>query len=57
MFHDLRDESVPTCDADDCDRPLGDPAIVFETAAGRREAHECACGTVTITVARSESSR
>jgi len=25
--------------------------------AGRREAYECACGAVTVTVARSESSR
>ncbi|GGN85466.1 MULTISPECIES: hypothetical protein [Haloarcula] len=57
MIHDLRDGTAPTCDASDCDRPLGEPALVFETAWGRREAYECACGAVTVTVARSESSR
>ncbi|WP_254273737.1 hypothetical protein [Haloarcula marina] len=57
MFGDLRDATTPTCDAGDCDRPLGEPALVFETDAGRREAHECACGSVTVTVARPESSR
>jgi hypothetical protein len=46
------------CEAPDCDRSLPDePAIVFETAAGRQSAYECACGAVTITVGRSESTR
>jgi hypothetical protein len=55
MISDL--DGVETCDADGCERGLGDPQLVFETAAGRREAYECACGAVTVTVARSESSR
>jgi len=55
MIQDLRGET--TCDADDCERPLGEPQLVFQTAAGRREAYECACGAVTVTVARVESSR
>jgi len=54
MIQDLRGGT--TCDADDCDRPLGDPQLGFETDAGRREAYECACGAVTVTVARVESS-
>lgn len=46
------------CEAPDCDRSLPDePAIVFETAAGRQSAYECACGAVTITVSRTESTR
>ncbi|MFB6223823.1 MAG: hypothetical protein ABEH86_09170 [Haloarcula sp.] len=57
MFTELHDAAVPTCEAHDCDRPLAQPALVFETAAGRREAHECQCGTVTVTVVKSESSR
>lgn len=44
-----------TCDADGCERPLSEPQLVFETDAGRRAAHECACGAVTVTVARPES--
>jgi len=44
------------CEAEHCDRPLPkEPAIVFETAAGRQSAYECACGAVTVTVSRSES--
>jgi len=46
------------CEAADCERSLPDePAIVFETAAGRQCAYECACGAVTVTVARCESTR
>jgi len=46
----------PVCDDPDCDRTLpADPALVFETSAGRRCAYECSCGAVTVTVARSES--
>ena len=54
MIRDLREAT--TCDADGCDRALGEPQLVFETAAGRREAYECACGAVTVTVARPEYS-
>jgi len=50
MIQDLRGET--TCDADGCERPLADPQLVFDTDAGRREAYECACGAVTVTVAR-----
>ncbi|MBX0321820.1 hypothetical protein EGH21_02120 [Halomicroarcula sp. F13] len=57
MLNDLRETTEPTCDASDCDRTLGDPALAFETDWGRREAYECACGAVTVTVARPESSR
>jgi len=45
-----------TCEAEHCDRSLpAEPAIVFETAAGRQSAYECACGAVTVTVSRPES--
>jgi hypothetical protein len=54
MIQDLR--GTNTCDADGCDRALAEPQLVFETAAGRREAYECVCGAVTVTVARPESS-
>lgn len=47
-----------TCEGADCDRSLpAEPAIVFETAAGRQCAYECACGAVTVTVSRPESTR
>ena len=55
MIQDLRGET--TCDADGCERALTEPQLVFDTDAGRREAYECACGAVTVTVARPESSR
>jgi hypothetical protein len=55
MIQNLR--GANTCDADGCDRLLTEPQLVFETAAGRQEAYECACGAVTVTVARPESSR
>jgi len=54
MLQDL--SGVTACDADDCNRALAEPQLVCETAAGRQEAYECACGAVTITVARPESS-
>lgn len=45
-----------TCEATDCQRTLpNEPAIVFQTAAGRQSAYECACGAVTVTVSRPES--
>ncbi|WP_324663086.1 hypothetical protein [Haloarcula sediminis] len=55
MLQDLRGANA--CDADGCDRALTEPQLVFETEAGRRAAYECACGAVTVTVARPESSR
>jgi len=55
MIQDLRGEAG--CDAEGCDRALTEPQLVFETDAGRREAYECRCGAVTVTVARPESSR
>ncbi|GCF14985.1 MULTISPECIES: hypothetical protein [Haloarcula] len=57
MLTELHEAATPTCEAQHCERSLGEPALVFETEAGRREAHECACGAVTVTVVRSESSR
>ena len=57
MFDALREAEVLTCEAAECDRRLGAPAIRYETTAGCREAYECACGAVTVTVARAESSR
>lgn len=42
-----------TCEATDCDNTLPtEPAIVFETAGGRRLAYDCPCGAVTIAVTR-----
>ncbi|MFC6756074.1 MULTISPECIES: hypothetical protein [Haloarcula] len=55
MIQDLCGEN--TCDADGCDRALTEPQLVFDTDAGRRAAYECACGAVTVTVVRSESTR
>ncbi len=57
MIRDLCETAATTCEAADCDRSLTEPQLVFETEAGRREAYECACGAVTVTVARPESSR
>jgi hypothetical protein len=48
----LGELQTPVCDADNCDRPLDEPQLVFETPGGRREAYECVCGAVTVTVAR-----
>ncbi|MFB6073486.1 MAG: hypothetical protein ABEJ89_00575 [Haloarculaceae archaeon] len=55
MIEDLRE--APTCDGEGCDRTLTDPELVFRTGAGERRAYECACGAVTVTVARGESPR
>ncbi|MFC7027480.1 hypothetical protein ACFQH8_08155 [Halomicroarcula sp. GCM10025710] len=57
MFEEPLDDAALTCDGHDCDRSLAEPALVFETDAGRRAAYECACGAVTVTVCRPESSR
>lgn len=56
MLDTLRDDTALTCEEPGCDRPLANPALVFETPAGRRAAYECACGAVTVTVCRPESS-
>jgi hypothetical protein len=50
----MLDELACTCDAEGCDRELGDaePMIVYRTEAGERRAYECACGAVTVTVRR-----
>jgi hypothetical protein len=56
MLDALRDDTALSCDDPDCDRPLATPDLVFETVAGRRAAYECACGAVTVTVCRPESS-
>lgn len=47
-----RNRLFVACEA--CDRALG-PAecrLTYETPGGERRAYECACGAVTITVAR-----
>ena len=45
---------TPTCEADGCDRTLQDDdrRLVYESPGGTRHVYECACGAVTITVAR-----
>jgi hypothetical protein len=45
----LRDLAL-SCES--CDAPLDSPVIVLRTAAGERRAYECACGAITVTVAR-----
>jgi hypothetical protein len=57
MLDELDDLRTPTCEHEACDRTLGDPALVFETAGGYRAAYECACGAVTVTVIDPESAR
>lgn len=39
-----------------CDRPLEETSLrlVYTTPAGERRAHECDCGALTVTVARSD---
>lgn len=57
MLDELRGETAATCDGPNCERPLsGDPALVFRTDAGERRAYECACGALTVTVARGPES-
>lgn len=45
-----------TCEANDCDRPLGveQCMLAYRTDGGVRRAYECECGQVTITVTSSE---
>jgi hypothetical protein len=46
------EELAATCEGEGCNRRLGEPMIVYRTAAGERRAYECDCGAVTITAAR-----
>lgn len=50
----MLDELSTTCEADGCERDLGEtePMVVYRTEDGERHAYECACGAVTITVHR-----
>jgi hypothetical protein len=48
------DELTPTCEAPRCERVLTDPALVFRDAGGERRAYECVCGTITVTVAKTQ---
>lgn len=48
------DELTPTCEASGCERALADPALVFRDEGGERRAYECACGAVTVTVAKTQ---
>jgi hypothetical protein len=43
-----------TCTCGSCDRELHEEALrlTYRTDGGERRAYECACGAVTITVAR-----
>lgn len=51
---DVFDELTPTCEADGCERTLTDPALVFRNAGGERRAYECACGDITVTIAKTQ---
>jgi hypothetical protein len=52
MFEKL----AATCEAAECDRDLPDePALVFRDPAGERRAYECACGAITVTVAKTQT--
>jgi len=51
MFEDL----TATCRG--CERSLTDPHLVYRDEGGERRAYECACGTVTVTVAECETTR
>ena len=53
---DVFDELTPTCEAPGCERALADdPALVFRDEAGERRAYECACGGITVTVAKTQT--
>ena len=49
------DELTPTCEASGCERTLARPALVFRDENGERRAYECACGAVTVTVAKTHA--
>jgi len=55
LWRGMLENLTSTCEAAGCDRPLDDGAlmIAMRTEAGERRAYECACGAVTVTVARS----
>jgi hypothetical protein len=48
MFEEL------TCTCRGCDRDLtsADPTILYRDGGGERRAYACACGAVTVTVAK-----
>jgi hypothetical protein len=52
LTRDMLDSLACTCEAADCDRSLGadELMLAMTTGGGERRAHECACGTVTVTV-------
>ena len=49
------DEFIPICDAADCERELAAPALVFRDDTGERHAYECACGAITVTIAKTHA--
>ena len=52
MFEDL----AATCEAAECDRDLPDePALIFHDSAGEGRVYECACGAVTVTIAKAHA--
>lgn len=56
MLEDLTPTAAAHCERSSCSRPLADePTIAFRTGETERRAYECACGAVTITVARQDS--
>lgn len=55
MLEDLTSTAGVQCERADCTRPLpDDPTIAFSTGETERRAYECACGAVTITLARED---
>ena len=51
----MTDNLVPRCEKLGCDRPLtGEPTLAMRVGGVEHRAYECACGTVTVTVARAE---
>ncbi|WP_192498300.1 hypothetical protein [Halorussus halophilus] len=50
----MLDNLQAVCDGSNCERTLreADCQLVMVTAGGERRAYECACGAVTVTVAR-----
>lgn len=49
------DEFIPICDAAGCERELAAPALVFHDDTGERHAYECACGAITVTIAKTHA--
>jgi len=50
----MLDTIAPRCQAGGCDRELTETecTLVYRTDEGERRAYECACGAITVTVAR-----